>query len=163
MVSLLERMERWIGWRNLIPMILMRIMALENFSSVWMLGHGPKELWESSQLSEVALYRQTCSGIESDFDISSSYLIWFGGTDTKTVSARAFGLLRGIGVAAYLLGWRRSRKIVSRVRFGKITYSNTYSHHFRYWQIAIWKYASRNHSKTPPYQEFSFRISAIGL
>jgi hypothetical protein len=35
MVSLLEIIERSIGWRNLILMILMRIMALENFSSVW--------------------------------------------------------------------------------------------------------------------------------
>ena len=61
------------------------------------------------------------------------------------------------------LGWRRSSQIVSRVRFGKTTYSNTHSHHFRYWQTAIWKYASRNHPKTPPYQEFCFRISAIGL
>ncbi len=83
--------------------------------------------------------------------------------DTKTDSSRAFGLLEGIRMAAYLLGWRRSSKIVSRVRFGKTTYSNTHSHHFRYWQTAIWKYASRNLPKSPPYQEFCFRISTIGL
>ena len=43
----------------------------------------------------------------------------------------------GLGWQRYLLGWRRSSKIVSRVRFGKTTYPNTHSHHFRYWQTAI--------------------------
>ena len=61
----------------------------------------------------MALYRETRSGIKSDFDISSSYIIWFGGTDTKTDSARAFGLLDGLGwQCIYLDGGEAARSFL---------------------------------------------------